>query len=57
MKCCDGLVRIFREWLWLSDWLPVDTAKANALGKRMAQDTNLRPSKSQKRNDGNKGMQ
>ena len=57
MKCRDGLVRIFREWLRSSDWLPADTAKANALGKRVAQDTNSRPSKSQKRNDGNKGMQ
>ena len=57
MKCRDGLVRIFREWLRSSDWLPADTAKANALGKRVAQDTNLQPSKSQKRNDGNKGMQ
>ena len=57
MQCRDGLVRIFREWLRSSDWLPADTAKANALGKRVAQDTNLRPSKSQKRNDGNKGMQ
>ena len=57
MKCHDGLVRIFREWLRSSDWLPADMAKANALGKRVAQDTNLRPSKSQKHNDGNKGMQ
>ena len=32
-------------------------AKANALGKHVAQDTNLRPSKLQKHNDGNKGMQ
>ena len=57
MKCRDGLVRIFREWLRSPDWLPADMAKANALGKRAAQDTNLRPSKSQKRNDGSKGMQ
>ena len=57
MQCHDGLVRIFREWLRLSDWLPADMAKVNALGKHVAQDTNLRPSKLQKHNDGNKGMQ
>jgi len=57
MKDRDGLVRTFREWLRSPEWLPADTAKANALGKRVAQDTNLRPSKSQKRNDGNKGIQ
>ena len=57
MKCRDGLVRIFREWLRSPDWLSADMAKANALGKRVAQDTNSRPSKSQKRNDGGKGKQ
>ena len=57
MKCRDGLVRIFREWLRSPDWLSADMAKANALGKRAAQDTNSRPSKSQKRNDGGKGKQ
>ena len=57
MKCRNRLVRIFREWLRWSDWLPVDTAKANALGKCVAQDTNLQPSKLQKHNDGNKWMQ
>ena len=49
MECRDGLVTIFREWLRSPDW--------NALGKRAAQDTNLRPSKFQKRNDGSKDMQ
>ena len=57
MKCRDGLVRIFREWLRSPDWLPADMAKANALGKHVAQDTNLWPSKLQKHTDGNKGMQ
>ena len=57
MKCRDGLVRIFREWLRSPDWLSADMARANALGKRAAQDTNSRPSKSQKRNDGSKGKQ
>ena len=46
MKYRDGLVRIFREWLQSPHWLPVDMAKVNALGKRVAQDTNSRPSKS-----------
>jgi len=41
MKYRDGLVRIFREWLRSPDWLPGDMAKANALGKRVVQDTNL----------------
>ena len=57
MKCCDGLVRIFREWLQSPDWLPVDMAKANALSKRVAQNTNLQPFKSQKCNDGSKSIQ
>ena len=57
IKCCDGLVRIFREWLQSPDWLPVDMAKANALSKRVAQNTNLQPFKSQKCNDGSKSIQ
>ena len=41
MKGCDGLVRIFREQLQLSNQLSADIAKANVLGKCAAQDINL----------------
>ena len=57
MKCRDGLVRIFREWLRSPDWLPTDIAKVNALRKHVAQDTNLQPFKLQKHNDSSKSMQ